>query len=59
MCSIQNDDLKGFCFIKVLLDLPKNNISEENKEKLIKTLREIYGTSSEKIKPVSISTIDA
>jgi len=57
--SIQNKDLSGFCFIKVLLDLPKNNISKENKEKLIKTLREIYGKSDEKLKPVSTSTSDS
>jgi len=54
--SVQNEDKSGFYFIKVLLDVPKNNISEEDREKLINTFREIYGTSTEKIKPVPTST---
>jgi molecular chaperone DnaJ len=57
--SIQNPDNDGFYFIKVLFALPENNISEENKEKLIKTLREIYGNSNKKIKPISTGTTDS
>lgn len=37
--------------IKVFIDFPKNKISEENRQKLIKITREIYGESNNKFKP--------
>ena len=33
-------------FVKVFIDFPKNNISKEDRDKLIKVLREIYGQPS-------------
>lgn len=56
--SIKNEDTQGFYYIKVLFDFPENKISEENREKLINILREVYGQSNKKIKPISTSTTD-
>jgi molecular chaperone DnaJ len=40
-------------FVKVLIDLPKNNISEENKQKLLSVIKEIYGELSTEFRPES------
>jgi len=53
--NVQEKDNNSFYFVKVLIDLPKNKISKEDREKLINVFREIYGTSDKKIKPVPIS----
>lgn len=39
-------------FIKVFIDMPKNKISKEDKEKLIKTLGGIYGKPAVKFEPI-------
>lgn len=38
-------------FVKVLIDLPKNNISEENKQKILSVIKEIYGELSTEFRP--------
>ena len=38
-------------YIKVFADFPQNNISEEDRQKLIKIMREIYGESPTTYKP--------
>jgi len=40
-------------YIKVLPELPKNNTNDENKEKLVKLWREIYGDTKDSIKPTA------
>ena len=38
-------------FIKVLVDLPKNKISEESRQKLINVMREAYGEPTTRFRP--------
>lgn len=41
----------NFCVVKVFIDFPKNKINEENRKKLIKLMREIYGEPPVKFEP--------
>lgn len=41
-------------FVKVFAEFPQNNISEEQREKLIKIWRESYGESKPTVKPATI-----
>lgn len=41
-------------FVKVYVDFPENNISEENRKKLIKVLEEVYGKSTTTFQPSAI-----
>lgn len=41
-------------FIKVFADFPQNKISEENRQKLIKVMREVYGDTTTTFKPESL-----
>lgn len=41
-------------YIKVFADFPKNNISEENRQKLITIMREIYGNAPTTYKPTAL-----
>jgi molecular chaperone DnaJ len=50
--SLKEGDFPGFYFVKVLFDLPMNNIDEEQKKKLVNILREIYGESSKEFRPL-------
>jgi DnaJ-class molecular chaperone len=38
-------------YVKVFIDFPKNKISKEDSEKLIKVMREIYGEPATRIQP--------
>jgi len=51
--KINNEGLgkNNNAFVKVLIDLPKNNISEENKQKLLSVIKEIYGELSTEFRP--------
>lgn len=40
-------------FVKVLIDLPKNNISEENRQKILSAIKEVYGELSTEFRPES------
>jgi len=40
-------------FIKVFIDIPKNKISEEDKEKLVKLMRDVYGKPTTKYEPTT------
>lgn len=53
--KINNEGLgkNNNAFVKVLIDLPKNNISEENKKKLLSVIKEIYGELSTEFRPES------
>jgi DnaJ-class molecular chaperone len=41
-------------FVKVYVDFPENNISEENRKKLIEVLEEVYGKSTTTFQPSAI-----
>lgn len=43
-------------FVKVFADLPRNTISEEDRQKMIKIMNEIYGKSTTTFKPSAIYT---
>lgn len=51
--SVKDNIVKGFCFIKVLLDIPKNKLDKKKRIKLVNILRGVYGKSSQEIKPLS------
>jgi DnaJ-class molecular chaperone len=38
-------------FVKVFVDIPKNKISRDDKEKLVKLMRDIYGRPTNKYEP--------
>jgi molecular chaperone DnaJ len=54
--SIKNENSNGFSFLKVLLDLPENNIDSDKRAKIISLLREVYGETSKEFKPLSDGT---
>jgi len=45
-------------FVKVFIDFPKNKLSKKDKEKLVKTLGEIYGEPDTAFQPVTIASSD-
>ena len=51
--SLKDDSFPGFYFVKVLFDLPLNDISDKQRTKLANILREIYGEPNKKFKPLS------
>ena len=45
-------------FVKVFIDFPKNKLSRKDKDKLVKTLGEIYGKPDTTFQPVTIAPAD-
>jgi hypothetical protein len=43
-----------YAFIKVFADFPKNKTSDEDREKLVKIWREVYGESKSLVKPRTV-----
>jgi DnaJ-class molecular chaperone len=64
-CKLEHDKPSGYvyeipkegieehnnAFVKVLIDLPKNKISEENRQKLVNIMREVYGEPTTRFRP--------
>jgi DnaJ-class molecular chaperone len=44
---------KNFAMVKVFIDIPKNKINDENRNKLVKLAREIYGRADTRFEPFS------
>lgn len=49
------DDKKS-AFVKVFIDLPKKDISEEDRQKMVSLMKEIYGEPTTTFKPSTIDT---
>ena len=43
-----------FAYIKVLANFPQNDISDDERERLVKVWREVYGDSKPTVKPATI-----